>query len=229
MAKVMFSVSVGDLRNKAGGAVFTKTRFGSMVRRKVSPVQPRSSPQMNVRASFTALSKLWSDPTMDTYRDGWIGLAASYPVKDVFGQSQTLTGHQMFVRLNRALKTVELGPILPPPASLSVGYPGALTLTKSGGPPIDVLYVQRAVQPLVGENGLFFATPGLSTGRASAGARFRFIGYFTSTTDNPFNIFTMYVAKFGTPIVGRKIFVRVVYVTKATGAQSLPSEASITI
>jgi len=120
VAKVQFSVAVGDLRNKAGGAVFTKTRFGAMVRRKVSPTQPHTTGQMGVRADFTGLSKSWSSDLTDDQRAGWIALAANYPVKDVFGQSQKLTGHQMFVRCNRNLQVIGKDPILDAPADLSV-------------------------------------------------------------------------------------------------------------
>jgi hypothetical protein len=45
----------------------------------------------------------------------------------------------------------------------------------------------------------------------------------------PIDIYSDYVTKFGTPIIGRQIYVRVRYVTIATGAQSLGSEAAITI
>lgn len=224
MAKVMFSTAVGDLRNKAGGAVFTKTRFGSMVRRKVSPTQPRTSSQMNVRANFTALSKLWSDATMDTYRAAWIGLADSYPIKDVFGQSQKLTGHQLFVRLNRALNTVGVSPILVAPPSLTVGYPGAVTLTKAA----VTLNVNCATWPVANEKYLVYATAGVSTGRASAGARFRLIRTITNLSAQPLNCYDHYEIKFGTPIIGRQIFVRLVSTNLSTGAQSLPSESSIT-
>lgn len=224
MAKVQFSTAVGDMRNKVGGAVFTKGRFGAFVRTKVSPVQPRSSEQMNVRANFTSLSKLWSDATMDTYRAAWSALATSYPLKDVFGNSHTLTGHQMFVRLNRALSSIGVAPILPAPASLAVPYPGDLTLTKAA---LD-LSVNCVTWPTAAEKGSIYATAGISTGRASAGARFRRLGTFTNLTAAPCNFYAPYVAKFGTPIVGRKIFVRVVFTNATTGAQSLPSQSSIT-
>jgi hypothetical protein len=229
VAKVVYSPQVGDMRNKTGGAVHTKTRFGSMVRRKVSPVQPRSTAQMNVRAGFTSLSKLWSESSMDSNRAGWIGLADSYPVKDVFGQSQKLTGHQMFVRCNRALQTLGItSPILTPPSTLSVPYPGALTLAHDG-PPVTSLSLNVATPPTAAEDSVIFATPGISPGRAGAGARFRVIGTFTSATPLPYNFRDSYVWYLGAPITGRKIFIRVVYTKKATGAQSLPSEASITI
>ena len=229
MAKVQYSVAVGDMRNKAGGAVFTKTRFGSMIRRKVSPTQPRSGSQMNVRAGFTALSKLWSGASMATYRAAWIALAEGYPIKDVFGNSQKLTGHQMFVRLNRALQTAGVATLLIPPATLSALYPGALTLAKTGGPPITALTVQPATYATATEATVIFATGGISPGRANAGARYRMVKMVSGVIAAPIDIFAQYVTKFGTPIIGRQIFIRVLYVTLATGAQSLGSEAAITI
>ncbi len=229
MAKVIYSPQVGDMRNKTGGTVHTKTRFGSMVRRKVSPTQPRTSYQMNVRANFTALSKLWSSASMAAYRAAWIGLAASYPVKDVFGQSQKLTGHQLFIGLNRALHNIGASVLLIPPTSLAALYPGTLTLAKSGGPPITTLTVQPASYATATEATVIDATPGISPGRNTAGARYRQVKMVSGVIAAPIDLFADYVTKFGTPIIGRQIYVRVRYVTIATGAQSLASEASITI
>ena len=228
MAKVQYSVAVGDLRNKAGGAVFTKTRFGSMVRRKVSPTQPRSSSQMNVRANFTFLAKKWADSTMDANRAGWINLADTYPVKDVFGNSQKLTGLQMFIKLNRALNTISVAPILVAPATLSVPYPGALTLNHDG-PPVTILTVNVGTWPTAAERAVVYATPGISKGRTSAGQRFRYLSFFESVNAPPFDFITAYTNKFGAPITGRRIFVQVVFVNMTTGAQSLPGEQSIII
>ena len=60
MAKILFSAVVGDARKKIGGVVFTKGSTGAVVRRKVSPTQPRTQDQRNVRASFSSLSKNWA-------------------------------------------------------------------------------------------------------------------------------------------------------------------------
>jgi len=229
MAKLVYGPIVSDARNKEGGVVFTKTRFGSMARRKVSPTQPRSSSQMNVRASFTALSKLWSDATMDNYRAAWITLADSYPVKDVFGQSQKLTGHQMFVRINRNLDASDTARILIAPASLSAPYPGAITLAKAGGPPITTLTYTQATANTSGEKILIFATPGISHGVQNAGSRYRLLLNVPDTGTGPWDILPQYIAKFGAPIIGRTIFIKAAMITRATGATSLHSSASIKI
>lgn len=229
MAKVVYGPIVSDARNKIGGSVFTKVRAGSMVRRKVSPVQPRTSSQMNVRAGFTSLSKLWSDATMDANRAAWITLAQANPTKDVFGATVTLTGHQLFVKLNRNLQALGSPTILLiAPANLSCPYPGQLTLAHDG-PPVTSLTVDQSVDPTGAEGFIISATPGIGAGRTSAGARFRQISADAGPSAGPKNILAPYTAKFGTPITGSRIFFREKYVKLATGAASLPSEDSIVI
>jgi len=229
MAKVMYSTQVGDMRGKVGGAVHSSGKFGSYIRRKVSPTQPRSNAQMNIRADFTAISKLWSSASMNTYRAAWIALAAGYPVKDIFGQSHPLTGLQLFLALNRGLHNIGAARLLIPPVSLNALFPGTLTLAKSGGPPITTLTVQPATYATATEATIIDATGGVSVGRASAGARFRQVHMVSGVIAAPIDIFANYVLKFGTPIIGRQIFVRCRYITIATGAQSLGSQAAITI
>lgn len=145
MAKIVFSAVVGDARKKAGGVVFTKGRTGAVVRRKVSPIQPRSQAQRNVRSSFTAFSKRFGSQNLtDADRAGWISLAVANPRKDVFGQTKVLTGLQMYQSCNRNLNS--LGITTPedhPPAALLAGSPGALTLVSTA--PTDYVLSQVAV------------------------------------------------------------------------------------
>lgn len=223
MAKVVYGPIVSDARNKEGGTVFTKTRFGSMIRRKVSPVQPRSTAQMNVRASFTALSKGWSGASMtDITRAAWNALAAAYPSKDVFGATHTLTGHQIFLALNRALAWFSLGPIYTPPATLAATYPGTLTVVAIAG---GALTVNSVNPPAAGENGSIWAAAQQSPGRASIGNKYRLIDSTGVATAGPWNIKPGYENKFGAMIAGKKIPIMVKYTTVASGATGIPSTA----
>jgi hypothetical protein len=221
MAKIVFSSMVSDARKKIGGVVFTKGRHGSFTRRRVSPVQPRSGAQRNVRASFTHLSKAWSGSSMDdTKRAGWIALAVQYPQKDKFGAAHTLTGLQMFQKLNRALATLGLGPVYTPPATLEAGYPGALTLTASAP---STLSLNAATAPAGTENGAIFGAPQQSPGRVFVGSRYKFIDVTGVGAAGPWNIGPGYVAKFGNLIAGKKVPIMLVYCTVASGAKGTPS------
>jgi hypothetical protein len=223
MAKIVTSALVADIRKKIGGNVFTKGRSGAFVRRKVSPVQPRSAAQRNVRANFTALSKAWSGASMDdTKRAAWNALAASYPVKDKFGASHTLTGLQIFQKLNRALHWFELGPVYTPPATLAAGFPGTLTVVANAG---ATLTVNAATAPAAGENGSIWAAAQQSPGRAFTGNKYRLIDVTGVATAGPWNIKAGYENKFGAMIAGKKIPVLVKYTTVASGATGTPSSA----
>lgn len=219
MAKVVYGPTVSDARNKQGGTVFTKSRSGPMIRSKVSPTQPHSTAQMNVRANFSALAKAWSGGAMsDAYRAGWNALAASYPQKDVFGASRTLTGLQLFIRLNRNRASAGLGAIYAAPASLTAPYPGALTITATAP---GTLSIVPAVDCTGTESWLAFASAPQSVGRAFQEGKLRLIGYGGGSS--PYDISTAYVAKFGSFTAGQKICVSLVYITNATGAASIGS------
>ena len=212
------------MRNKAGGAVHTKTRFGSMVRRKVSPVQPRSSFQMAVRATLSALAKLWSDSTMDANRDAWINLANNTPTKDVFGQSQRLTGMQFFVKCNAALAAIGLPAVKPAPATLVVGYPGDLTLTAVAG--THTLVLTYSQDPAATEVAVISAAAPLSPGVQNPGSRYRQIAYLGAGHPGGWTDTAHYYGKFGAWAVGKKICLKVHYVSNLTGAAGLPNTIS---
>ncbi len=221
MAKIVTSALVADVRKKIGGNVFSKVRSGAMVRRKVSPIQPRSSTQRNVRANFTALSKAWStSPMDDTLRAAWNALASTYPQKDKFGASHTLTGLQMFQKLNRNRNSIGLATITTPPATLSAGYPGALTVTATAPSTLSIVPVTDATGS---ESWAAYAAAQQSPGRTFVGNKYRLLAFGGGSS--PYVISTPYTAKFGNLIVGKKIPVLLAYITNASGAKGTPSAA----
>jgi hypothetical protein len=176
---------------------------------------------MAVRATLTALAKAWSDVTMANYRAAWIALANNTPTKDVFGQSQRLTGMQFFVKCNAALAAIGLPKILPAPANLVVGYPGTLALTADSA--THALALTYSQDPAATEVAVIFAAAPLSPGIQNAGARYRQIAYLGAGHPAGWNDTTHYYGKFGAWAVGKKICIKVVYTSNVTGAQGLPS------
>src|SRR5208337_1558278 len=102
MALVVYGPIVSDARRKIAGVVATKGHAGSFMRKKVSPTQPRTAAQRTVRANFTAISKHWQTIGAAVIA-AFNALAKATPLKDRFGASVTLTGAQLYMRLNRAL------------------------------------------------------------------------------------------------------------------------------
>lgn len=225
MAKVAFSAIVSDLRNKVGGNVFTKVRSGPMVRIKVSPTQPRTAAQQAVRSNFTALSKAW-DTITQPERDSFISLAANLPQKDVFGNTFFFTGLQLFQQLNRNLASIGLPKISTAPASVSVGSPGALTLTATAGTP--ALTVNSATAPAAGEVPLIFATKPLNAGRQFVGNNRQILdAALVAGTAGPWDIKTLWTAKYGALTAGLNINIGVRFINNTSGAGSLMSVAQI--
>jgi len=219
MAKIQFSVAVGDARNKVGGVVFTKVRFGAMLRRKVSPVQPRTSRQTTVRALMTLLAKRWGGTLTATQRAGWESLAASYPRTDVFGNSYILTGLQMYCSLNRNLQLIGVTIIDDAPSTLTVGSPGSITVAVvSGATPS--FNVTPATDPDTGEVPVVFAVRPLSPGRKFFSSLLRYVFQDTAATAGPFDIHTEYSAKFGALLADANYSAGLIYINNTTGAAS---------
>jgi len=223
MAKFTYGPIVSDARNKLAGVVFSRSRSGPYGRSKVSPTQPRSSYQANVRANFTTLTKLWGDTSMNAYRAGWISLAERYPVKDVFGNTRTLTGLQMFLKCNRALQALETGIILPAPASLVCSSPGNITVTPVAGAQTIAITVTYNPSPF--ESPVIWAAAPSGAGVSRVGAHLRQIKFLANGAAGPYAAGASYVAKYGAWAVGKRIFVAVRYTENYTGAQGGISSA----
>lgn len=228
MAKILFSAIAGDARNKIGGNVFTKSRFGNIVRTKVSPVQPRTNAQSAVRSAFTAFSKAWAATLTSAERAGWNSLAAANPRKDVFGNTITLTGLQLYNSVNLALQAIKVARMDSPPLNLTVGAPQGIVVVSAVGPPIT-LTVDGTVEPGADDVPVVYAVGPLNAGRTFVGSKFKQLEIFTAGTAGPWNIANAYAAKYGTLVAGQVVNVAVKYISNSTGAISALSTGSVVI
>lgn len=223
-AKIVFSSMINDARNKVGGVVFTKGRFGAVTRRKVSPVQPRTTAQSNVRSGFTGFSKDWASVLTDTQRAAWISLAKANPVRDVFGATITLTGLQMFQKLNRALQTIGVAEILTPPVSLSAESPSSgLIVANHTGP---VLTILPGTFNTGADDWVIRAAPQTNAGRSFIGSKLVVVKFGSTVLAAAQSFATEYIAKFGALQVGQRVFASIQYVNNTTGAEGTPAQSS---
>jgi hypothetical protein len=227
MAKIVTSAIVADIRKKIGGNVFSKVRSGAIVRRKVSPIQPRTNTQRNVRANFAAISKRWGSAAVgDTNRAGWNALAQNYPQKDKFGASHTLTGLQMYQKLNRNLQTISHGYLDIPPATLAAPNPGAITIVATS----PATLTANPDNAIVGtEVAAVSAAAQQSAGRTFVGNRYRLLTTFVFASTTPWDIASVYTAKFGSLISGKKVSVLVKYIDPTTGAAGIAGSGQKTV
>jgi hypothetical protein len=219
MAKILLGSTIGDARNKAGSIVYSKNRFGAYMRSKVSPVQPRSVSQAGVRSNFATLSKSWQGLT-PTQQAGWTALASVNPVRDVFGNTQVLTGAQFYVRVNRNLSTVGLTLLSDAPANQLVDAPTSATLTAtSGGTPALSLAYAPAVE--AGDGVIVRITPQLSAGRTFFSPFLKKVFGSAAGLTSPLDLLSAYNTLFGGLSAGQKIFGDILYIGP-NGAAAVP-------
>ena len=221
MALVVYGPIVSDARKKIGGIVATKGHAGNFMRKKVSPIQPRSQAQRNVRANFTANSKTWATLGA-TVIAGFNALAKSTPKKDRFGQSVTLTGFQLYQQLSRNISTVSGTPLAAAPTSLTAPSAGSLTVVCSAGTP--TFTVAPATYPPTGSSMAIYASPQLSPGRQFVGKNYKLVSVLAyNVTPVAADIKSAYTQMYGTLVAGKNIQVLCKIINKTTGAAGTAS------
>lgn len=224
--KVIFGNAVQDARGKLNGNVYSKNRFGSYVRTKVTPVNRNTSYQTAVRAAFSSNSTNWGQLLTQTERFEWNSFAALHPFNNVFGESKKLTGHQMYTGIQSRLSNIGGTPTTVPPSNLTTGELGGLTLvaTVAAGGTLTVATNESNVpgSAVIA----VYATPVMPNGRNFVKSELRYIGKYASGA-TPYNIKAAWQTKYGTfpTVAGGKIFV-MAQIVIADGWASIASGTS---
>jgi hypothetical protein len=223
--KTKFGAIIVDGRGKLGGHVASKNRAGSYLRQKVTPTNPQTTYQVGVRNDQTSNSKAWRGLTAAN-RTAWNSSVSDYVGTDIFGDSKSLSGFQLFCKLNGNLKNISASTITTPPSPAAV--PCFTSLSVVGDVSDNKVTLTYAGAMAVTEKAVIEATAGLSAGISFAKSHYRKIGVIVSTDVSPFEAGTLYIAKFGTvPAAGKKIFVRMKQVTIANGLAGSYISASV--
>ena len=204
------------------GITSSRNRFGQYRRSRATPVNPNTTAQGTVRARIAANAAAWRALTA-VQREGWDSLGASMSRTDSLGQTYTLTGFQAYcsVNNNKAMAgdaTVSDAPALSTPSTILTA---TITLTTAA---LSVAYTPT---PMPAATRLaIYASPQRSAGRQFE-ADYRFLAITAAAAASPHNGFAAYQAKFGTPVLGNRIFFALVSV--AAGFQSGPLVTSAVV
>jgi len=195
-------------------------RYGLVSRRRVTPYNPRTQRQTEVRSSFAIYARRFGELT-DAQRDAWNAEAATYRSRRRQGQSGPLTGLHLFIRVNCKLALFGLEPLNtpPPPPVFPELAPQELVITNRAG----VIAVKLVCPADPGDNTVLRASPPLSPGVETC-REFRVLGMCPAPVDGLADITALYTARFGLPPVGRRIFLRAS--TMVSGFESLPLQFS---
>jgi len=189
------------------------------MRNKVTPTNPNTARQSAVRARLSSFSQAWKGLTQ-AQRDAWNAAVSGYTKTNVFGDTVNPSGKNLYTGLNSNLEKVGYSAISVPAVPESVISPDvsdaacSLSLTSlefdfAAGSADQTMFVQMS-------------TP-VSPGITNISSKVSLIGTQIQTTPATVDLWTEYVAIYGTPAVGQKIFMRISAVRDATGQSSTPA------
>lgn len=225
--KIKWGALVVDGRNKIGGHVASKNRAGAYLRTKVTPVNPESTYQINVRNRLAGRSSAWKGLT-DANRLAWNSAVADYASTDIFGDLRNPSGFNLHQKLNNNLLNIGESAIPAPLLPQAVAAFTFFNLTADVG--LQAIVLQFA--PIVDANHkvLVFATPCYSPGISFVKSEYRQIEVLPASTASNYSIKDSWVAKYGESLLaGMKVSVRLVQVRIATGQAGIPIQATLLI
>lgn len=222
--KAKFGSIVVDGRGKLGGHVYSKNRGGSYVRTKVTPVNPQSVAQMEVRAFFTQLSQGWRELTANQ-RAAWNGAVENFQRTDIFGDLKKPSGINLYVRLNQNILNAGGAVISDPPAPGVT--PDTVVFTTAPDSAPQTFALAFAPTPVPADTAYVVeATANLSPGKSFLKNQYRIISVLAAAAATPANILAAYQAKFGNLVGAQKVGVRVTAVNLLTGIKGAAYEVT---
>lgn len=211
---------------KLGGHVATKNRQGSALRTKSTPINRGTTSQTGVRNSFTTNSQAWSSLSA-AQRLAWNNAAVGFKKTNIFGDSYTPTGKNLYAAINNNLALVGVAAITTPPTPEAVTALTALAVATMSTTAMTVSFAATPVPS--GYKLVLFATPGVNAGVSFVKNQFRFFTSVAAAGASPANTFAAYVTKFGTPVAGQVVFVRGYLIHTTTGLRSAALQNSLVV
>jgi hypothetical protein len=188
-----------------GARTSSRNRSGQYVRQRAIPTQPRTPAQITVRAQFANNSSSWRGLTQ-TQRNSWTAFGNSFTINNSLGTPINLTGNQVYNKVNGALNASGNASVAVPPALPSF-VPN--TVTGVSGTAGTQLLELAGAAPASGTQNMIFVSPQVSAG-VSFNGKFAYIGNTGTFASGQYAITTLYQAKYGTLVAGKKVFVKMV-------------------
>lgn len=223
--KLKFGAIVVAGSGKIGGHVASKNKAGAYLRTKVTPSNPRTTFQTEVRDRLASISQAWRALTQ-AQRNAWDGAVDNFKRTNIFGDIKNPSGFNLYQRLNNNILVVGGTVIDLPPVPQSVDTYSNLVLTGASGTPA----LSLAFTATTGDDSGYklFATAPTSQGKKNVNSQFRLIGAADTIAVSPFNILALYTAKFGSVgEIGQKIDIKLVACGGTSGIEGVPVTASV--
>jgi len=225
--KIKFGALVVAGRGKIGGHVASRNRSGAYLRTKVTPVNPATIAQQNVRNRFAGISSGWRGLT-EPQHTSWNQSVHEFAKTDIFGDLRNPTGMNLHQRLNNNLVNIGKAQITVPPLVEAVD--ANLTLSVAAAEAAGTVTLTYTDPIAADHSVLVFATHAVSPGVHFVKSEYRQIAIMVALDITPFEIGVEYEAKFG-PVgaAGMKIFIKMIHVNWNTGQAGIALAASTII
>ena len=189
---------------KFGQSVSWKGRNGLIRRIRVTPANPRTDRQLQVRELLAEQTRRF-DTLTDAQQDAWNVAADGFKSRPSLGQSGPLTGLQLFVRVNCKLGLLGQTPVDVPPEAPQFPdlAPQNLVITNTAG----VVAVKLTCPTDPGDSTVLRASPPQNSA-VRACRNFRIIGVCPTPVAGAADITGLYTAEFGVVPVGKRLFVK---------------------
>ena len=200
--KIKWGALVVDGRGKLGGHVAAQNRGGSYLRTKVTPSNPQSTFQTEVRNLFGTISQSWSGLNADQ-RAAWNNAVEEWKRTNIFGDLKIPSGKALYQRLNTQAQVAGYSALTLPPAKESIPNSNVTAAT------IDISNTE--INPTGIYSGTAATVITYSSGPVSSGTTFvknlmRMINHSGGALYSEADTYLAYVQRFGAPIAGQKIY-----------------------
>jgi hypothetical protein len=189
---------------KLGTTVSVRTRYGQIRRSYAVPGKAPSPAQLRIRSDFSRVRFLWRTLT-DEQRDTWTNPAQDVNSQPCLGQSGSLSGYLLFMKINSILVYQDLPPVVTPTERPDFGANPVreLIITNTGG----VVDLKLSVPSTPVADILVLGTHPRSTGVTFA-KHFAVLGRLSAPEAGYSTITQLYVDRYGVPPAGMRIFIR---------------------
>jgi hypothetical protein len=189
---------------KLGTTVNVKSRYGQILRQYVKPRDPKTPAQMTIRSNLGRVAARWRVLT-DEQRSAWTAGGRDAETQRRLGRSTFLTGCQFYIKINCARAAIGLEQFTEPPDLPEFGPNpvGSLSITNSRG----TVALKLSVPKAPAEHTLVLGAAPCSAGKSSV-RHFTFLGFLPEPTRGMSDITGLYVARYGAPPVGTRVFIR---------------------
>lgn len=216
--KIKWGALVVDGRGKLGGHVAAQNRGGSYLRTKVTPSNPQTTFQTSVRQLFGSISSGWSGLGALVIL-AWNAAVDDWKSTNIFGDLKQPSGKALYQRLNQQAQIAGYPPVTSPPTKVTLPDSNVTDVTFGIG--------AAAIDPTGIYSGSGFTILTFSSGPVTAGTTFvknrmRLIGNSGALAYSDTAAYTQYVAKYGTPVVGEKVYMG--YKVVAANGQASPMQ-----